>query len=206
MKTVRKKHTRFLTALICGIIAAVIGGYFLGLTGTVLVGWDVGALVLLLQILVDFHGHGPHETKRIASRDDMNNSLTDILVISASLVSIGAVAILLTSSHVSLIQICFGLISIIISWATVHGVFALRYAAQYFSGSEGGVDFNSKDLPTFGDFMYLSYTIGMTYQVSDTNFTSPRFRSMALRHALLSFVFGTAIIATTINVVASLIH
>jgi uncharacterized membrane protein len=54
------------------------------------------------------------------------------------------------------------------------------------------------------DFAYVAFTIGMTYQVSDTAFTTTKFRKLAIKHALLSFLFGTAIIATTINFVASL--
>ena len=68
------------------------------------------------------------------------------------------------------------------------------------------MDFNQDEDPTYRDFAYLAFTIGMTYQVSDTNLTDGRIRATALRHALLSFVFGTAIIATMINVVAGLLH
>jgi uncharacterized membrane protein len=74
---------------------------------------------------------------------------------------------------------------------------------------DGGVDFNDRDrsrLPDYHDFAYLAFTIGMTYQVSDTTLRTQDLRRTALRHALLSFVFGTAIIAVTINVVANLLN
>jgi uncharacterized membrane protein len=69
-----------------------------------------------------------------------------------------------------------------------------------------GIDFNQHDDPDYHDFAYLAFTIGMTYQVSDTDLTTRAVRRTALRHALLSYVFGTAIIAVTINVVAGLAH
>ena len=68
----------------------------------------------------------------------------------------------------------------------------------------GGVDFNEDRRPRYSDFAYLAFTIGMTFQVSDTDLTSKAMRTTALRHALLSYVFGTAIIATTINLIAGL--
>jgi uncharacterized membrane protein len=85
-------------------------------------------------------------------------------------------------------------------------VFMLRYADLYFKGN-GGINFNSKgtaDAPTYSDFAYVAFTIGMTYQVSDTNMETAEIRRAVLYHALLSFVFGTAIIASTINFVAGL--
>jgi len=101
-------------------------------------------------------------------------------------------------------HVAFGLASIIISWATVHMLYALRYAAMYYSDPEGGIDFNSDDKPQFSDFLYMAYTVGMTYQIADTDIKTAAFRKVVLGHAALSFVFGTAIIATTINFLVNL--
>ena len=78
-----------------------------------------------------------------------------------------------------------------------------RYADLYYT-QDGGIDFNGDDVPDYRDFAYLAFTIGMTYQVSDTNLQTKAVRRTALRHALLSYLFGTAIIAVMINVVASI--
>jgi hypothetical protein len=83
-------------------------------------------------------------------------------------------------------------------------VFTLRYARLYYSGQVGGIDFNETDEPDYRDFAYLSFTIGMTFQVSDTNIQSKQIRRTALRHAWLAFPLGVVIIATTINLVAGL--
>jgi uncharacterized membrane protein len=98
-----------------------------------------------------------------------------------------------------------GVGAIVSSWGVVHTVFTLRYAALYYRGPDGGVNFNEDDQPTYVDFAYLAFTIGMTYQVSDTNLTTKEIRHTALRHALLSYLFGTVIIAATINLAAGLV-
>ena len=69
---------------------------------------------------------------------------------------------------------------------------------------DGGIDFKSDAKPKYSDFAYVAFTLGMTYQVSDTDLQSPVMRATALRHALISYVFGAVIIAATINLVAGL--
>jgi uncharacterized membrane protein len=209
MKNVWKKQTRFTVAVIVAIIAGVIAAQLTNRNQTLLIGWDAGALALLIMLWKDFTGHNAEHTALIAKRDDMNRSLSDVVLVVASFASIAAVAVLLKGSAgkgATLSDIGFGLLSIIISWAVVHSVFMLRYAALYYQQGEGGIDFNDDSRPRFSDFAYLAFTIGMTYQVSDTSFKNSLFRKVALRHALISFIFGTAIIATTINFIASLAH
>jgi uncharacterized membrane protein len=97
-----------------------------------------------------------------------------------------------------------GIAAIVASWGVVHTVFTLRYAGLFYGGADGGIDFNEDDKPTYADFAYLAFTIGMTYQVSDTDLTSKAIRHTALRHALMSYLLGTVIIAATINLAAGL--
>ena len=95
-------------------------------------------------------------------------------------------------------------LSVVMSWTVVHTVYTLRYGHLYYD-HQRGMDFHDESDPNYRDFAYVAFTIGMTYQVSDTELTTRAIRSTVLRHALLSFVFGTAIIAMTINVVAGLL-
>ena len=204
MKKVRSKRARYGLALVAGITAAVITALLGKWEYVPLIGWDVAALVIFAVIAFDMRGADAEHTGVVARRDDMNHSLVDIVVLLASLASVGAVVYLFASKDFSMLHIGFGLVSIVISWATVHMLYALRYAAMYYSDPEGGIDFNSKDQPRFSDFLYLSFTLGMTYQVADTDLTTSTFRKVTLGHAVLSFIFGTTIIATTINFIASL--
>src|SRR5262249_3328367 len=82
----------------------------------------------------------------------------------------------------------------------------LRYARGYYSEPPGGIEFNESEPPTYLDFAYLSFTMGMTFQVSDTNITSKPIRRIALHHALLSYLFGAVLLAIIINVVATLLN
>jgi uncharacterized membrane protein len=96
------------------------------------------------------------------------------------------------------------LVSVALAWSAVHTVYALRYARLYYTPPEGGIDFEG-ERPDYVDFAYLALTIGMTFQVSDTDLTGKRVRRQALRHALTSYVFGTVIVAITVSSVASLL-
>jgi len=90
----------------------------------------------------------------------------------------------------------------------VHTVFALRYARLFYADPPGGIDFKNHgtEPPDYRDFAYVAFTIGMTFQVSDTDIQSRIVRRTVLRHALLSFFFGAVILATTVNVIASLLN
>jgi uncharacterized membrane protein len=140
--------------------------------------------------------------------EDPGRGLTDVVLILASVASLVAVVILIIVSKnetgaLQYISIGLDIVSIVISWAVVHSISMVRYADLYFR-TKKGIDFNSNEDPTYADFAYLAFTIGMTYQVSDTTINSPQIRRAILSHALLSYVFGTAIIAATINFVVSL--
>jgi uncharacterized membrane protein len=79
-------------------------------------------------------------------------------------------------------------------------------ARLYYSHPAGGIDFNQQAPPRFSDFAYLAFTVGMTFQVSDTDLQTPTVRAAVLRQALLSYLLGAVILATTINLVAGLLR
>lgn len=207
-KTPRTKRTRFLAACFFGIVAGLLVGWQVSWGLALLTTWDVTALIFTLSIWYDLHACDGDDTEKVARRDDMGRTGSDTIVTLAAVMSIVAVIVLITTkaggATTPNMHIAFGLASVVISWATVHMLYALRYAYLFYEGHKGGVDFAGVTKPTFGDFMYLAFTIGMTYQVSDTTFTSSQFRNAALKHALLSFIFGTTIIATSINLVVNL--
>ena len=98
-----------------------------------------------------------------------------------------------------------GIGSVAAAWLVVHTLFTLRDARLYYLGDDGGVDFNQPDYqPTYRDFAYLAFTIGMTYQVFDTELRTRAIRAAARRHALLSYLLGAIVLAVTINLIAGL--
>jgi uncharacterized membrane protein len=171
--------------------------------------WDVAAAAFLAWIwwsvwAVDAAGTAEH-----SQRDDPSRAASDSLLIGASVASLAAVGIILVrASHSSGptkgMLVGASIVSILLAWSVVHTVFCLRYARLYYGGTPRGIDFNESDPPSYADFGYLALTIGMTFQVSDTDLQSKPIRYTAIRHALLSYLFGTLIIATTINLVAGL--
>ncbi|MFE3471427.1 DUF1345 domain-containing protein [Streptomyces bacillaris] len=90
------------------------------------------------------------------------------------------------------------------AWASLHLMYATRYAYLYYVPTEVGIDFNSQDSPKYVDFPF-SYNLGMTYQVSDTDVSSSAIRAATLRHCLLSYVFGASTLAPTINLVTGIV-
>lgn len=102
-----------------------------------------------------------------------------------------------------------GIGSVIVSWFAVHTVFTLRYARLYYAGAQGGIGgigFNQPEAPAYVDFAYVAFTIGMAYQVSDTDLQTRKLRVTALQHSLLSYLLGAVILAMTINLIVSLGH
>jgi uncharacterized membrane protein len=103
-----------------------------------------------------------------------------------------------------LLRVLLGVGSVVVSWALVHTTFTLHYARVYYTEPGGGIHFTETELPRYTDFAYLAFTIGMTFQVSDTVLTSSQLRRTALIHALSSYLLGTVILASTVNLIAGL--
>ncbi len=205
MKNVRSKNSRFIASGLVGVLFGAIIWAVAGWKYAPLAGWDAAVVVLVGSIWYDFRGHTAEQTARVARRDDMNRWVLDAIVMVTSLLSIVAVITLLTEKNAGPLHIAFGFVSIVLSWMAVHALYTLRYATLYYRDKEGGIDFNSPDRPVFSDFAYMAFTIGMTYQIADTDLTTSEIRRVVLGHAFISFIFGVAIIATTINFLVSVV-
>ena len=174
-----------------------------------LIGWDILALVFCGWVWSAVWRLDAESTASHATRDEPNRELASLILLGAaiaSLVAVGAVLFRAGSANGALKYMEAGLAvaSVFVSWTLVHTVFTLRYARLYYSGEPGGIDFNEADPPQYSDFAYLAFTIGMTFQVSDTDIKSKQIRRTALRHALMSFPLVAVIIATSINLVSGL--
>ncbi|WP_319447599.1 MULTISPECIES: DUF1345 domain-containing protein [unclassified Mycobacterium] len=148
------------------------------------------------------------DTRDHATREDPTQPVTDIILLLASVASLAGVGYLLIAQSASgadtELAAAVGVGSVAVAWLIVHTVYTLRYARLYYGDTEGGIDFNQDEPPCYLDFAYLAFTLGMTYQVSDTNLQTREIRGTALRHALLSYVLGAVILATIINMIAGL--
>ena len=175
-----------------------------------LVGWDVAALAYLLWVWTEIGAADATLTAALAVIEDASRPVADLILLLAAVASLVGVGdlILLGAAQGDRIgpdlSIGLAIISVVLSWALVHTVFTVRYARLYYTGPAGGIDFNQQEAPRYTDFAYLSFTIGMTFQVSDTDLQTTQIRATALGQALLSYLFGVVIIATTINLIAGL--
>jgi uncharacterized membrane protein len=176
-----------------------------------LMGWDVAAGLYLILVWAAVYRMNAEVTARMAGREDPSNPVAELVVVSASTAALVAVAFALvragqTTGSTKALLISLGAVSVAVSWLVVQTVYMLRYARNFYGEPAGGIDFNESDGPAYQDFAYFAFTIGMTFQVSDTSITTKGIRALALHHALLSYLFGAVILATAINVVASLLH
>ncbi|NUR88918.1 MAG: DUF1345 domain-containing protein [Nonomuraea sp.] len=143
-------------------------------------------------------------TKRNARREDFLPIVEEIVVVTVALCGLVAIVLLLVRGKPDAGHAATALFGVFMAWAALHLMYAARYAYLYYAFS-GGIDFNSEQPPAYRDFFYFSYNLGMTYQVSDTDVSSSAIRAIVLRHTLLSYVFGTGILATAINLVVGLV-
>lgn len=173
--------------------------------------WGVAAAVIVTWVWLQVGGLDARETKAHAQAQDFTRPAADLAVLAASVASLVAIGYTLIAAgnregwnKALLILLAAAVVAV--SWLTVHTLFMLRYGDLYYGDPVGGIDFNGDEQPDYLDFAYLALTIGMTFQVSDTSLTSKAMRRLAIRHALLSFVFVAVIVALAINSVASLLR
>lgn len=201
-------RTRVAVAFAAGIVAFGISMLMTSWQVATLTGWNVTAVVFIAWIWLSIGRLDGAETAKVATIEDDSRAAADLVLIAASLASLFGVALALlkangeTGAAKGLITTVASL-SLILAWGAVHTVFTLRYASLYYHEG-GGIDFKEDRPPDYGDFAYLAFTVGMTYQVADTDVSARSIRMTVLRHAFLSFVFGTGVVAMTINVVAGL--
>ena len=174
---------------------------------SVLLGWAVAAGGLLLWVWRISWPRDPEGTKRLAEEEGRTR-VTDTVVLGAAVASLVAVVEGLlrsgTKDPVGVATVLLGVLVVVLSWALVNTVFALKYAREYYSGGDGGIDFGQEEPPAYSDFAYLAFTVGMSFAVPDTQLADTSIRKVALGHALLSYLFGTVVIAVAVNLVTNL--
>lgn len=201
---------RLLVMAVVGIGAAVAVGLLKSWSYAPAMGWGAACATYLVWVWSIIGGLHAGATAAHARRDDPGRAAADALVLAATIASFGGVALILLEAagtegveKSAIIALALG--SVALSWFLVHTLFALRYASIYYR-DKSGVDFNEDSQPRYLDFAYLSFTVGMCFQVSDTNLKTDAIRGTVLRHALLSYLLGAIVLATTINLVSGMVR
>jgi uncharacterized membrane protein len=178
-----------------------------------MIGWDTFSVCMLAVSWVSFFSTSSDQIREQARVQDQTSSIIFIVVLVSTLASILAVLLLLVTKHAGNHgmnwRLPIAIAGMIFSWFLIHTIFTLRYAHIYYGDHptipkthNGGLEFPDDSTPEYIDFAYFSFVLGMTFQVSDVEITSKRFRKLALLHGLVSFGFNTIMIALTINVIA----
>ena len=203
--------TRVGVATLLGIITGCVAHGWMRWQFAALVGWDTLALTVLIAVWSQIWTFDCERTAALSTREDETRATAGLLELSAATVSLVGVfyALQQASELAGLTRVVLtaaAMLTIVVSWILVNTVFTLRYAHLHFLSKAGGLDFHGERPPDYRDFAYMAFTVGMTYQVSDTEVRDPAIRRLVLQQALLSYLFGAFIIAATINVVAGFVH
>jgi uncharacterized membrane protein len=196
-----------------GLLAVVVLGWFLPWGLAVVAGWDAAALAFLGSIWPILLRADPAHAAQLATREDETRGSATVLLLGASMASLLGAGLALNlagreSGPLRVLLIGVAVLTVVVSWTVVNTVYTLHYADLHFGSTKGGIAFGDPDgpePPTYRDFAYVAFTIGMCYQVSDTTVRDRRIRATVLSHAFLSYVFGVVIVAGSVNLIAGLL-
>ena len=203
---------RALTVLLAGLIVAAALLPFVTWGLALAGGWDAAAVAFLLVTWPIILGADSTRAAQLAAREDQTEGSARTLLVGAGVASLlgAGYALHLAGQHSGVpraLLIGAAVLTVVLSWTLINTVYTLRYADQHFRSRPGGIAFGSEDgqqRPGYRDFAYVAFTIGMTYQVSDTTLRDPKIRRTALAHAVLSYVFGVVIVAGSVNLISGL--
>jgi uncharacterized membrane protein len=201
---------RTLISLSAGLTAGIVVAVLATPRLMPLVSWTVTVVVVLTWVWWISWPQDSEGTKRLAEQEGTTRS-TDAWLLAAAVASLAVVVVALVQSSsqrsaTAVASVILSVLSVVLSWALVNTVFAFKYARLYYldEPDDGGIDFKNVAAPTYSDFAYMAFTIGMSFAVSETEPTTTRIRRVALGHALLSYPFGTGVMAVAINLVTNL--
>jgi uncharacterized membrane protein len=197
-----------------GLIVAVVLLWFATWELAVLAGWDAAALAFLLSIWPIILRADSSNAEQWARREDETRGSATLLLLGASVASLLGVGFVISlagreSGPPRVLLVGVAVLTVVLSWTVVNTVYTLRYADLHFGSRAVGIAFGDsagQERPTYRDFAYVAFTIGMCYQVSDTTVRDPRIRRTVLFHALLSYLFGVVIVGGSVNLIAGLLR
>ncbi|MFD4567114.1 DUF1345 domain-containing protein [Streptomyces sp. NPDC058475] len=198
---------RLAGAAVFGVAVGVAVGFLSDVPLGVLAGIAAAETVFVVAGLKVLWPMDATATHRNAQREDFRPLTEEIIVVTAAVFALLSIVVLLLrgKSAEGHAAAATALAGVFMGWASLHLMYSTRYAYLFYAKPAGGIDFNSARPPAYADFLYFSYNLGMTYQVSDTSVSSARIRPVVLRHCLLSYVFSTSFLATTINLVTGIV-
>jgi uncharacterized membrane protein len=197
---------RFILFVLLLVAGDAVGATLLGIRHGLMAGFDVAAIVFLISLLPVLDS-GPGQMRTLSERNDANRAL--LLAITAAVI---AVILVTVAAELSDRKSAEGgaakalvIATLALAWLFSNTVYALHYAHLYYlrgagGGDRGGIAFPKTPEPDYGDFIYFAFTLGMTFQTSDSNVTSSAMRRVVVAHCFAAFVYNIGVLAFTINV------
>jgi uncharacterized membrane protein len=203
----------FISAAV-GLIVIALLPHAWSIPTRMLCGWDAGIALYLLLVYTLMARSETGHIRGNALRQDEGRVAMLVLTVFAALASLGAILGELGTGQVTghtvartPAQLALATVTIVLSWGFIHTIFALHYAHDYYGdrGDKRCLAFPNEDAPDYWDFVYFSFVIGMTSQVSDVAVASRSMRRTVAAHGIVSFLFNAALLALTVNIAASVI-
>ena len=196
-------------AITLGIVTFFLLPGSIRLVTRLLIGWDTFVALYIVLVYVMMGRSNLNTIRRMAALQDDGRFLIPLLTALGAFASLAAIVFELGQGQHKPPELMFAVLTVTLSWVAVHTGFALHYAHEYYRGhTPGGLQFPSGDKDDhadYWDFVYFSFVIGMTAQVSDVGITDKTIRRIATVHGIISFVFNTALLALMVNIAASAI-
>ena len=211
VRIVRARPRLFISIAVSVIIALLLTG-LPSRAERALIGWDVGVTLYLIAAYQLIATGTDKTMRRWAALEDEGRFGVLFLTVGAALASLAAIVILLISTHGGQRaphELVLAGVTILLSWAFIHTIFGLHYAHEYYGergGKSGGLNFPGDEKPDYWDFVYFSFVIGMTSQVSDVTISSRSIRRTVAAHGIVAFLFNAALLALMVNIAASAIQ
>jgi uncharacterized membrane protein len=203
-------HAKLWIAIALGlVIYAVLPGEWRAVSRT-LVAWDVGVAAYLILAAAMMAKSPAAEIRKHSADQDEGALALMVLSITAAMISLAAIFLQLASSgddKPDLWSHVLAIVTVVLSWSFIHTIFALHYAHDFYGEGQraNGLKFPDDQKPDYWDFIYFSFVIGMTFQVSDVQVTNKWIRRSVIAHGVLSFFFTTTVVALTVNMAANAI-
>jgi uncharacterized membrane protein len=205
-------HPRLILAVVLGVVVALALPHSLRGSTRLLIGWDCGAIFYLTTAFILAQQFDIKRARLRAGQYDEGALLILVLTVAAAVISLAAIVVELGASHNNDTSDRFGLAlaagTTMLSWGLIHMMFAFHYAHRCHGDLDQscrGLAFPQEEHPNYWDFIYFSFVIGMTFQVSDVQVTSTPMRRLVVAHGVISFFFSVAILALAINMGASML-
>ena len=205
VRVVRARPRLFLAILLGLVLLSLLPAEWRLATRS-LVAWDIAlGLVLAFRLMMNCD---VNRIKRRAAHQDEGRITILVLVVASALASLLAILAELGGANRQPAHLALAAITILLSWAFTHTIFAIHYAHEYYSEKAhkgGGLNFPGDEPPDYWDFVYFSFVVGMTSQVSDVAVTSSALRRLVAAHGAVSFIFNATLLALTVNIAAGAI-